>query len=67
MHNFDLESFFFFQTTVVVSLKLWSDWSSLLWWAWLLLLFWFMTSYLQEESWSEKKRRDITVRLLESY
>jgi len=31
-------------TAGVVSLKLWSDWLSLLWWAWLLLLFWLMTS-----------------------
>jgi len=37
-------------STVVVLLKLWSDWSSLHWWAWLLLLFWFMTSDLREES-----------------
>jgi len=30
--------------TAAVLLKLWSDWSSLLWWAWLRSLFWFMTS-----------------------
>ncbi len=47
--NLNSESLFFCfcpqnLSTVVVLLKLWSDWFSLLWWAWLLLLWWFMTS-----------------------
>jgi len=35
-------------STAVVLLKLWSDWSSLLWWAWLLSFLWFMKSDPEE-------------------